>query len=452
MKSENLYESWKKQRSKVPVPDDFTDRVMASIHEMRDAAAPADQTDRTPEQKSRINTPSRSRRIMHRLTLFTTTTALLAAIYFGISFFVSERDSNIVFADVCKEIEKQIDAAKTITWKVLYYDKHTSKDGTRSWIDIQTNAHAYKAPGLYRDFLSNVSEVHSITIEDEVNGKKLKLNPREKKAELFILGKPTSIHTLGQDCFAHLSYVITSDTHAQCLGKMEIDGRQATGFRIIDNGESRDFWFDAKTKRLVMIREPGLDQYDPDKDPIRFNPPELSHSEERIMGCVYKDFVYDLKLDESLFSLDPPQGYTVKTYYRAEITEKDLLEWLGVFAEYYGRKFPDDVMQYLPRAEDLNRISKKQAKDRTPTERKILDRHRSNSDIVYPYPIHRFVQHTAKDTWRYLGKGVKLGDKDAVVCWYRLKDAKDPKTYRVVYGDLSVKDVREEDLPLPVGQ
>ncbi len=32
-----------------------------------------------------------------------------------------------------------------------------------------------------------------------------------------------------------------------------------------------------------------------------------------------------------------------------------------------------------------------------------------------------------KDSFRYLGKGVKLGDKDRIVCWYKLKDAKDPE-------------------------
>jgi len=37
-----------------------------------------------------------------------------------------------------------------------------------------------------------------------------------------------------------------------------------------------------------------------------------------------------------------------------------------------------------------------------------------------------------------------LGDADAVVCWYRLKDAKD---YRVIYGDLTVRDVPPERLP-----
>ena len=44
----------------------------------------------------------------------------------------------------------------------------------------------------------------------------------------------------------------------------------------------------------------------------------------------------------------------------------------------------------------------------------------------------------------------ELGDKDRIVCWYKLKAAKDQGTYRVVYGDLSVKDVAAKDLPLPV--
>ncbi len=36
-----------------------------------------------------------------------------------------------------------------------------------------------------------------------------------------------------------------------------------------------------------------------------------------------------------------------------------------------------------------------------------------------------------------------------MVCWYRPKGS---RTYRVVYGDLSVKEIEPEDLPLPVGR
>ena len=66
-------------------------------------------------------------------------------------------------------------------------------------------------------------------------------------------------------------------------------------------------------------------------------------------------------------------------------------------------------------------------------------------------PTFVFIEnHAVEKSFRYLGKGVKLGDKDRIVCWYKLKNTKVPNTYRVVYGDLSVKDVAPEDLPLPV--
>ena len=52
----------------------------------------------------------------------------------------------------------------------------------------------------------------------------------------------------------------------------------------------RDYWVDSRTKRLVTIHQPGLDCYDPDKDPTRYNPPEVSHSSQQILGCVTRDF------------------------------------------------------------------------------------------------------------------------------------------------------------------
>ena len=46
--------------------------------------------------------------------------------------------------------------------------------------------------------------------------------------------------------------------------------------------------------------------------------------------------------------------------------------------------------------------------------------------------------------WRYAGDGVKLGDGPKAIFWYKPKDS---QTWRVIYGDLSVKDINEEDLP-----
>jgi hypothetical protein len=41
-----------------------------------------------------------------------------------------------------------------------------------------------------------------------------------------------------------------------------------------------------------------------------------------------------------------------------------------------------------------------------------------------------------------------LGNSERIACWYKPKDS---KSYRVVYGDLSVKDVAPADLPLAAG-
>jgi hypothetical protein len=46
--------------------------------------------------------------------------------------------------------------------------------------------------------------------------------------------------------------------------------------------------------------------------------------------------------------------------------------------------------------------------------------------------------------WHYNGQGVKLGDADKPIFWYQPQGS---QTWRVIYGDLSVKDVAPENLP-----
>ena len=46
--------------------------------------------------------------------------------------------------------------------------------------------------------------------------------------------------------------------------------------------------------------------------------------------------------------------------------------------------------------------------------------------------------------WTYRGKGVRLGETETPIFWYRPKGS---ETYRVIYGDLHVEDFYPEDLP-----
>ena len=50
----------------------------------------------------------------------------------------------------------------------------------------------------------------------------------------------------------------------------------------------------------------------------------------------------------------------------------------------------------------------------------------------------------ARSEFQYSGNGVKLGDAEKAIFWYQPKGS---ETYRIIYGDLSVKDVSAEELP-----
>jgi outer membrane lipoprotein-sorting protein len=93
---------------------------------------------------------------------------------------------------------------------------------------------------------------------------------------------------------------------AEDLGISQIDGRDAVGFRLHRKegrnkywaGEITDIWVDVETKRVILLEtgNPGRHIY------------------------IMKDFVFNRELDDSLFGLEPPEGYTIDSrpiYYLA---------------------------------------------------------------------------------------------------------------------------------------
>ena len=55
-----------------------------------------------------------------------------------------------------------------------------------------------------------------------------------------------------------------------------------------------------------------------------------------------------------------------------------------------------------------------------------------------------WTQLPAESNWRYAGEDVKFGDANTAIFWYRPEGS---ETYRVIYGDLSAKNVAQENLP-----
>ncbi len=81
------------------------------------------------------------------------------------------------------------------------------------------------------------------------------------------------------------------DLKREPLGEKEIDGRHVVGYRLTGRGQVNSFWGDPKTGLPVLI-EQTMAMFPDAKTTM-------------------SDFVFNVEMDESLFSVEPPAGYEV---------------------------------------------------------------------------------------------------------------------------------------------
>lgn len=155
-------------------------------------------------------------------------------------------------------------------------------------------------------------------------------------------------------------------------------------------GESIEIWLDAESKRLFgYCTTPGDDYFDPTTAPDRNNPAEERFSKGTIAGVINRDILFDAQLDPSLFSLTPPEGFTiVEPPQRPKINEDLMIEWLRLSA-----RANDGVFVELDRGVNLewhNGIAKKPESDRSEAEQRYMNvAHRHILIAGSPNPTHR---------------------------------------------------------------
>ncbi len=214
------------------------------------------------------------------------------------------------------------------------------------------------------------------------------------------------------------------------IGERKIDGVNAIGYRVEDLGMDMTVWADAKT--LMPIR-------------IEYSMGEMTGHEGTV---IMSDIVFDVELDESLFEV--PEGYEVHTMqYDASLPgEEDFIQVLRLWTETTDGKFPSELntktifgefFKALPEKTGLKFEEGKAPDLSDPKFQKFLE-------ILTKITRGIMFAHTLGEDcdWHYTGKDVKFGDVDTAIFWYRPEGS---ETYRVIYGDLSVKDVAPENLP-----
>ncbi|MGD0381983.1 MAG: hypothetical protein ABSA77_00585 [Thermoguttaceae bacterium] len=279
----------------------------------------------------------------------------------------------------------------------------------------------------------------SVMIMDFQAGKMLSLTPATKSAFLLnIKGQPKS--AVRCDWLAVFKKII-QNSKAEDLGPKTMNGKEVKGFRFKDENQSITFWADVESGVPVTVE-------------IQMKIPDITNIDakgERTMEFVYSDFQFDVPLDESLFSLTPPEGYKLQEMDMnmdfSGAGEKDVIVALRILTDMDNGDFPDSINGMSLGMKLSFYLGKQSAIERgmgkTPQNEISQKWTKKGTEIGGVFGRMGMFLAVNKG-WKYAGKGVKLGDAQTPVFWYVPKDSKQG---RVVYGDLSARDVPVDQLP-----
>ena len=333
-----------------------------------------------------------------RITKLAAAAVIIIAVILGLKFIGGPSKSGLVFADVVQRIRK----ARTVTFttEIKVGEQVMRIENTR------------KEPGLKRALMPG----GLVLISDLAQKKSITINHSEKQYTERALENAQI-----QDFFEDMRTF--PDRANEVLPKEEMDGRIVQGFRVIEHGINAICWIDVQTGDLIRIEG----QFP--------NAPNT-----RIVAT---DFKFDVELDDALFSLIPPDGYAPKEppkIDRSEVNCQDLinlLRWWATNTE--GHFFPPSLepAEFRKAGMEMKKAGKISEIQGTKDEKMqhMMKLTRGLQFVMMMKP---------ENDWHYAGKGVELGDADTAICWYRPQGS---QTYRVIYGDLSVKDVAPENLP-----
>ena len=208
---------------------------------------------------------------------------------------------------------------------------------------------------------------------------------------------------------------------SKVLGRREVDGRMLDGFVAQEDDATATVWIDPQSGQLVRA--------------------ELGFAGTPGMNVILSDFQFDVPLDDSIFSLEPPKDYTPfhVSADASSVTEQDFIEFLRLWSNWtVDATFPPIVSGV-----EIAKVAVQMAR-----EGKFVGPYApAYSAERQPQVMYRglvFVTQLPGGTWRYAGQNVRFGDPAVPIFWYQPTGS---ATCRVIYADLHVATVAPESLP-----
>jgi hypothetical protein len=208
-------------------------------------------------------------------------------------------------------IAEQLAQAETITMTVTPYLSHSTRDGSRTWIQSMGRSElAFRAPHFYRDTRFRRGVPFMVQIVDAKNEQSLMLQIPVKKAiqmdsaiNVYGTEEPNPLAALGR---------MFAEQPPKFIETREVDGRSVEVYRYIREPRKTtlDVWIDSKSGSLFAISDPGSDQLDLSQL-IRVvdAPPRRERGRGRMAGFVRSDIQINEPLDAELFTQEVPEGY-----------------------------------------------------------------------------------------------------------------------------------------------
>jgi outer membrane lipoprotein-sorting protein len=335
-----------------------------------------------------------------KITKLAVAAAVVVAVLLGVHFVGNPLGSTVTFADVVKPI---------LNARTVVFDFIVGSDETGPAM------HDVVVGSKIRRTFSNMETVLIIDID---NAKMLTLDPKTKGAAYVDIQGPLQEGTRNFLEMVRRAVTDMEGIPVQKLGQRNIDGREAIGFEAKNPHVQLTIWADPETAMPIRI--------------------------ELLLGqtlYILKNIEFDVPVEDSLVSMDVPDGYTLsgKQFDMSQFTEQDFTTMLRLWVEHtLDGNFPDslnfeDAMKLAPQiGEKIDQLD-------------LSEEQKMQLGMTLGRGFVFFQQLASNGTaWQYVGAGVKLGDAEKAVFWYQPEDS---TTCRVIYGDLSVKDVAPEDLP-----
>lgn len=356
---------------------------------------------------------------MNKFIKYPIAAGVALALILGAAYALLGNHASVAFADVKERIEQ----AKTIQMTLT---TETQMNGKPFTMQMKIMS---REPGLMRMETATPNGPASIAITDVTAKKMLVLDVAKKTAMVINLDAlPTSgkADSLSQDWLAGLRKQLNLNGVETPLGQQVVEGKEATGFRVANKDSDLEIWADKATGKPLLIK-------------MGIHMPGLPASTSTM-----RDIILDGELPDSLFSLTLPEGYTLQpmAWNTSQPSENDLAAGMKILAEVNDGVFFDKL---TPGMEEVLRKSK-QSNSRISEFDKMSPAEQMEK---ITQPIMRMVMFAMQqgqkgNDFHYAGKGVKLGDAGAAVAWWKGKEA---GMYRVLYGDLTFKDLPAEKLP-----